>query len=317
VFELTVIKTTGDRLPTASLAHVDSALPQGLFTKELEAALLAGEADLAVHSLKDLPTELPDGLTLAATPAREDVREVLLYRTLDGRPPAGSGQVDWSPGRREPLFAKAGLTLAKLPQHSVIATSSTRRAAAVRAARPDLEVVPIRGNVGTRLQKLRDNLELDATLLAAAGLIRLNFDISPQGCLRVDPRLSAQLRAQIAPPPTGVLATLLEPEVFLPAVGQGALGLQTRSDDLETQSLASALNHSNTFAAITAERSLLTAMGGGCQSPVAAYARVLGHQVHLSAEWYQDGSRKGVEGRRPVREAAELGRELAARLLAA
>lgn len=316
-FELVIIKTTGDRLPTASLANAESGLPRGLFTKELETALLEREADLAVHSLKDLPTELPAGLVLASIPPREDVREVLLYRSESLRKAVPEGAADWSPGRREPWFGQPGRHLKHLPQRSVLATSSTRRAAAVRCARPDLEVVPIRGNVGTRLRKLREGWDLDATLLAAAGLVRLNWDISPQGVLRVDPRLPAAVRATVEPPAGGLQATLIEPEQFLPAVGQGALGLETRSDDEETRNLCLALNHFNTQAAVTAERSLLAAMGGGCQAPVAAWGRVLGHQVVLSAEWYRDGKRVAGEARRSVREAELLGRELAAQLLKA
>lgn len=310
--ELRLIKTTGDRLPSASLSHPDSALPRGLFTKELEVALLSDEADLAVHSLKDLPTELPEGLCLAATPPREDVREVLLYRGEAAR--ATGGEADWSPGRREPLFGRPGLTVVELPRGAVIATSSTRRAAAVKAVRADFEVVPLRGNVGTRLQKLRDSTAIDATLLAAAGLVRLHFDWSPQGELRVDPRLPAEVRAQVVPPPAQLQATLLEPEQILPAVGQGALGLEARKGDEEILAVCRALNHANTLAAVTAERAFLAAMGGGCQAPVAAYARVVGHQLHLVAEWYREGGRARAEGRRVVREAAQLGEEVASRL---
>ena len=316
-FELNILKTTGDRLPTASLAHPGSALPRGLFTKELEVALLAGDADLAVHSLKDLPTELPEGLTLAATPHREDVREVLLYRGERLRTVADPTVADWQPGRRSPWFGGAWKGLADLPSGAVVATSSTRRAAALRSLRPDLGVTELRGNVGTRLQKLRDQLEWDATLLAAAGLVRLHFDISPRGELRVDPRLPAAVRAQVAPPPDGIQATLLDPETFLPAVGQGALGLEVRKDDEETLALCRALNHANTLAAVTAERALLSGLGGGCQTPVAAHARVLGHQLHLTAAWYRDDGVRRAEARRPVREAEALGRAVADQLLAA
>lgn len=308
-FELKIIKTSGDKMPTADLAHPESSQPRGLFTKELENALLEGEADLAVHSLKDLPTELPQGLGLAATPQREDVREVLIYRST--RCPGRSMEKDWSPGARDPLYSDKSLLVEQLPPGSVVATSSTRRAAAIRAKRTDLLLIPIRGNVGTRLQKLASSTEFDATLLAAAGLVRLSLDISPKGELRVDPRLPSAIREKISPPPAGLTAMLLEPEEFLPAVGQGALGLEARINDTETWALCQALNHVNTFAAVTAERSFLSAMGGGCQSPVGAWARVVGHQLHLVAETYENGVRRRAEGRRVIREAVQLGQEVA------
>src|SRR5688572_18752997 len=153
-FEIKIIKTTGDKLQTASLANAN--LPKGLFTKELEAALLNGEADLAVHSLKDLPTELPAGLKLGAVSPRADVRDVLITR----RGPALNSQLS---------------TLNILPSGATVDTSSTRRRAQLLDLRPDLNIVPIRGNVGTRLRKLAEQSELDAIVLAAAGLERLHF----------------------------------------------------------------------------------------------------------------------------------------------
>ena len=315
-FELKIIRTTGDKLQTASLANPDVALPKGLFTKELEVALLEREADIAVHSLKDLPTELPEGLKLSAVGPRADVRDVLVFRDaghLAHQEKLGAPK-EWSPGARAPYFGKPRATLAKLPPGAVVATSSTRRGAQVLAARPDLQVVPIRGNVGTRLQKVMDQLDLDATILAAAGLTRLNFDLGPRGELRLDPRLSAAARAEITAPPAGLLATILEPEEMLPAVGQGAVALETRADDSEIALLCAVLNHPNTFQSVTAERAFLRAMGGGCQSPVAGYARVVGHQLHLRAASYREGTGKFAEGKRPVREAEKLGEEIAARL---
>ncbi len=316
-FELKIIKTTGDRMASLSLAEPGSSQPRGLFTKELETALLEKEADLAVHSLKDLPTDLPTGLVLAATPPRADVREVLLYRGESLRSGAGPAVEDWEPGRRSLFFGSPGVSLRALPRGSIVGTSSTRRAAAVKEIRPDIEIAPFRGNVGTRLRKLQGQTEVDATLLAAAGLVRLNYDISPRGELRVDPRLPAEVRAGVEPPPGGLQAVLLEPEDFLPAVGQGALGLETRSDDIETRGLCAALNHANTLAAVTAERSLLSALGGGCQTPLAAFARVLGHQIQLTAVWYREEGTRRAEDRRPVREAAQLGQELARALAGA
>lgn len=315
-FELRVIRTTGDKMQTAGLAQPGTSLPRGLFTKELETALLERTADIAVHSLKDLPTELPEGLILAATPPRADVREVLLYRDAahpdfapEKRPPE-----EWSPGRREPFYGTPRTPVEKLPRGSVVATSSPRRAAQLRSARPDLEVVPIRGNLGTRLSKLHDSPALDATLLAAAGLVRLNFDVGPRGELRIDPRLPAAVRGGLTPPPPGLLATILEPSQMLPAVGQGALALETRADDAEIAALCAVLNHGNTFQAVTAERAFLSAMGGGCQAPVAAYARVIGHQLELTAASYHHDPPRHAAARRPVREAVALGEDLAAKL---
>lgn len=315
-FETRVIRTTGDQLQTAQPGDAATSLPRGLFTKELEVALLERTADIAVHSLKDLPTELPDGLMLAATPTRADPREVLLYRDSEYseflesvRPP-----LDWSPGRRQPYFGRSRAGISALPKGAVVATSSPRRAAQVRSVRPDVEVVPIRGNLGTRLQKVRDQWDLDATLLAAAGLVRLHFDLGPRGVLRLDPRLPATRRVELTAPPTGLLGYLLEPEEMLPAVGQGAIALEIRTADPEIASLCAALNHINTFQAVTAERAFLSAMGGGCQAPVAAYARVVGHQLELRASSYhQDPVRQAV-ARRPVREAVLLGEAVAAQL---
>jgi hydroxymethylbilane synthase len=302
-FELNIIKTTGDKLQAAALAQPGEALPKGLFTKDLEVALLAKEADLAVHSLKDLPTELP---------ARADVRDVLLFRDAGfaefaaRRSPPAAG--------RAPYFGTARAGLEALPPNAIVATSSTRRAAQIRAARPDVQVVEIRGNVDTRLRKLVENDAFDATVLAAAGLVRLQCFIGAKGELRLDPRLTPEQLAGFKAPPTGVLATILEPEEMLPAVGQGAVGLETRTGDDEVNSVVAALNHRNTFVAVTAERAFLRAMGGGCQSPVAAYARVLGHQVDLRAASYQDAEPRQAEGRLPVAQAAKLGEQLAAKL---
>ncbi len=311
-FELKVVKTTGDRLQTTQPGDATESVPRGLFTKELEEELLAGRADIAVHSLKDLPTELPDGLKLAATPTRADVREVLLFRSRELQPdPSGS---DWSPGRRVPYFGSGLDGIDRLPMGAIVATSSPRRSAQLRHLRPDLEIIVIRGNVGTRLKKLASHSEFDATLLAAAGLVRLNYDISPKGQLRVDPRLGQEERRKIEPPPSGILATVVEPEEMLPAVGQGAVGLEIRSDDPVTAELCLPLNHLNTFAAVQAERSFLRAMGGGCQSPVAAYARVVGHQLHLRTASFLDGSCHTADGFRVVREAELLGIQVAAEL---
>lgn len=312
-FELKIIKTTGDKLQAASMAQPGESLPKGLFTKELENALLAREADLAVHSLKDLPTELPAGLHLAATPPRADVRDVLLFR--DARSPAFAGRIGQvTADGRSPYFGSPGAGLAALPAKAIVATSSTRRAAQIRAVRPDIEVVEIRGNVDTRLRKLVEADAFDATLLAAAGLVRLQCFIGGQGELRLDPRLTPEQLEGFKAPPAGVLATVLEPEDMLPAVGQGAVALETRSDDAEINSLAAALNHRNTYVSVLAERAFLRGMGGGCQSPVAATARVLGHQVELRAASFREPTPRRAEGRLPVAQAERLGERLAAEL---
>ncbi len=173
-FELKIIKTTGDKLQTASLAQEGQTLPKGLFTKELEVALLEKQADLAVHSLKDLPTELPEGLKLGAVGKRADVRDVLIYRT--------EARVTTS-GETTRRGFRANLSPRDLPKGAVVATSSTRRRAQLLALNPGVEVPDIRGNVLTRLQKLANNPEIDATLLALAGLTRLHFRITPEGRL--------------------------------------------------------------------------------------------------------------------------------------
>jgi porphobilinogen deaminase len=182
--------------------------------------------------------------------------------------------------------------------------------------RPDISVVPIRGNVGTRLTKLLQDDGIDATLLAAAGLSRLGFDLSPKAVLRPDYRLTPAQRSVFDPPPEGILGTILEPEEFLPAVGQGAVALEIRAGDAEIGSLVSVLNHFNTHQAVLAERAFLRGMGGGCQSPIAGYARVVGHQLHLRVAVFRDGVGRWDEAKAAVREADRLGSQLAERLLA-
>jgi hydroxymethylbilane synthase len=316
-FELQIIKTTGDRLQTASLAQTDPSLPKGLFTKELEVALLEKTADIAVHSLKDLPTELPEGLKLGAVGQRADVRDVLLYRDAGRVAAASNPLAEWRPGTRPRAGFAAGLRIEALPQGAVVATSSTRRAALLLARRPDLRVVPIRGNVGTRLEKLIAQDDMDATILAAAGLGRLRFDLSPRSELRLDPHMTPAQRAESAPPPEGVLGTILEPEEMLPAVGQGAVGLEIRANDPELDEICEALNHTNTWLAVTAERAFLRAVGGGCQSPIAGYARVIGHRLHLRGVVFDGAQAHWAEGFRPAREAAQLGHDVAATVVKA
>jgi hydroxymethylbilane synthase len=300
-FELKIIKTTGDKMQKSSL--VEGGLPKGLFTKELEIALLKNKADLAVHSLKDLPTEIPAGLILAATPKRADVRDVLVYRDAEFFANLATLKSDdWIPGQSSLKGFKPHATLKDFPADTIIATSSTRRKMALLAARPDLKTVEIRGNVPTRLQKVSERDELDATVLALAGLMRLNFEIKPNGKLAGDAV------------PDGLLATVLDLDVMLPCVGQGAIGVEIRADDERIAKICERLNHFNTFQCVTAERAFLAAMGGGCQSPVAAYAEIIGDKIFMRAVSFRDEIVKRAEVNRPIAETKILGEELAAQL---
>ncbi|HEU0014638.1 MAG TPA: hydroxymethylbilane synthase [Longimicrobium sp.] len=217
--EIRVIRTTGDRIQDVPLAKIGD---KGLFTKELDAALLAGDADLAVHSLKDVPTRIPDGLVLAAVTRREDPRDVLLL----------------APGRTGGLDA--------LPPRARVGTSSLRRRAQLAALRPDLDIADLRGNLNTRLAKL-DGGDYDAIVLAAAGVLRLGW------------------RERIA--------AYLEPDAWLPAVGQGALAVIARAASPVLERLEP-LHDPETAACTTAERSLLRALEGGCQVPIGALGRM-------------------------------------------
>ena len=215
--ELSVIRTKGDRVQDTALHRM---LDKGLFTREIEAALLDGSADLAVHSLKDLPTTLPDGLMLAAVPPREDPADALVSRD--------------------------GASLDELPRGAAVLTGSLRRRAQVLHRRPDLKVLPIRGNVPTRIRKLHES-DAAATILARAGLVRLDLADDTQH--------------------------RLEPAEFLPACGQGALAIEIRRDDAELAELLGSIEHAPTRRAVGAERAFLAELGGGCQAPVGAYAR--------------------------------------------
>jgi len=226
-----IIKTSGDVMRDVPLAVIGG---KGAFTKELEEALLAERIDIAVHSLKDLPTTLPDGLAITAITEREDPRDALVLR-IDA--------------------TNDNASLQTLPAGAIVGTSSLRRQAQLKFLRPDVEIRDLRGNVDTRLRKL-DAGQYDAVLLASAGLRRLGFAA----------RISA-------PVPT---------DVMLPAVGQGALGIETRAADAETNALIARLEHIPTRAACTAERALLFALGGGCQVPIAAHATVNEGRLHLA-----------------------------------
>jgi hydroxymethylbilane synthase len=217
---VTVIRTSGDRIQDRPLSEVGG---KGLFTKEIEDALLAGTIDLAVHSAKDMPTVLPDGLMLAACLPREDVRDAFISR-------------------------KAA-SLRDLAQGAVVGSASLRRQAMVKRLRPDVSVVPLRGNVETRLRKL-DAGEVDATLLALAGLKRLGL--------------------------AGNATALLDPHEFLPAVGQGAITIETRTDDARTRGLLAKIDHADTSVALACERAFLGVLDGSCRTPIAGHATLDG-----------------------------------------
>jgi porphobilinogen deaminase len=304
IFEIKIIKTTGDKLQTASLAKEGQDLPKGLFTRELEVALLKHKADLAVHSLKDLPTSLPAGLKLGAVGKRDDARDVLIYRDTDylRDAEAATNSLDWTPGQSTRRGFGPKIKIKDLPKGAVMATSSTRRKAQLLMLNPNLSVREIRGNVVTRLTKLAEQPELDATVLAMAGLLRLHFTISADGKLVGDAV------------PDGLLATVLEPDEMLPCVGQGALGIEVREEDGRIATICERLNDFNTLQSVTAERAFLAGMGGGCQSPVAALGEVTGAKLRLRALSFTDGPARRAEATRPLKEAAELGRQLAEEL---
>jgi hydroxymethylbilane synthase len=255
------IKTSGDKILEVPLAAIGG---KGLFVKEIEEALLAGEIDLAVHSMKDVPTILPQGLEILCVPLREDPRDALL--SLTGRP-----LKELSPGAR-------------------VGTSSLRRQAQLLHLRPDLRIEMLRGNLETRLRKLREG-QFDAIVLAAAGLRRMGW--------------------------TGDVTEYLTPAVSLPAIGQGALALEGRAEDPFVRSLVAPLEHAPTRVAVTAERGLLLRLEGGCQVPIAAHATVHGDTLTMDALVASvTGSRlvrDSIQG--PAADAQALGVALAERLL--
>ena len=256
------IQTSGDKILDVPLAQIGG---KGLFVKEIEEALLSGEIDLAVHSMKDVPTELPEGLAILCVPPREDPRDALISR--DGR------------------------SFMDLPRGARIGTSSLRRQSQLLHARPDLTIAMLRGNLDTRIKKLRGG-QFDAIVLAAAGLRRLDW--------------------------AHEITEYLSPQISLPAIGQGALGIEGRKDDLFMRSLLSGLDHAESKTAVLAERALLHRLQGGCQVPIAAYATVAGKIVRL------EGLVSSVDGKELFRDVAEgtieepesIGIQLAERLLA-
>jgi hydroxymethylbilane synthase len=229
------IRTTGDMIQDRPLAEAGG---KGLFTKEIEEALLADRIDLAVHSAKDVPTFLPDGLVLTAYLPREDARDVL-------------------------ISAKAR-TLQELPAGATVGTASPRRQAIVKRTRPDLRVVSLRGNVETRLRKLSEG-EADATILALAGLKRLDL--------------------------TDAIATVMSAEEFLPAVGQGAIVVETRADDTRTRDLLARIDHADTAVALSCERAFLAVLDGSCRAPIAGHAILSGDALAFRGMIFKpDGS---------------------------
>jgi hydroxymethylbilane synthase len=264
------IRTTGDKILDVPLAQVGG---KALFVKEIEEALLAGRVDLAVHSMKDVPTDLPPGLTIAAIPRREDAGDVLISRT--------------------------GVRLADLSRGARIGTSSLRRQAQLLHIRPDLVIVGLRGNLDTRIRKLSSE-GLDAIVLAAAGVARLGL--------------------------SHLVTEVLPPEVLLPAIGQGALGIEVREPRTASREpraasvaeLVNALDHRETHVAVRAERAMLKRLGGGCQVPIAAWATVEADAILLRG---LIAATDGVtvirgEARGTVGEPETVGRDLAEDLLA-
>jgi len=258
---LVKIKTTGDKIQDAPLAKIGG---KGLFVKEIEEALLQKRIDLAVHSIKDVPTEFPEGLHLSVITRREDPRDVLI--------------------------SKDGRTLRELAQKAKVGTSSLRRQAQLLHFRDDLELIPLRGNLDTRLKKLKTT-NLDAIVLALAGVKRLGLE--------------------------GMITEIISTEVSLPAIGQGALGIETRRDDREVEGRIGFLNDRESSIAVTSERAFLKKLEGGCQVPIAAYARTVGNALHI------DGLVGTIDGKRLIRHHREgsidgaefLGIELADLLL--
>ena len=250
---LEVIRTSGDRIQDRPLAEVGG---KGLFTKEIEEALSAGVIDLAVHSSKDMPTVLPPGLVLSAFMEREDPRDVFISRKAK--------------------------SIADLPRGATVGTASLRRQAMVKRKRPDLTIVPLRGNVETRLRKLDEGVA-DATLLALAGLKRLGL--------------------------ADVATTVLDVDEFLPAVGQGAIGIETRADDSPTREMLGAINHADTFSALAAERAFLAVLDGSCRTPIGGHATVSGGRLRFRGMIVKPDGSEAFEATRQgdVREAERLG----------
>jgi hydroxymethylbilane synthase len=261
-FEVKVIKTKGDKILDSPLSKIGD---KGIFTREIEIELLNREIDIAVHSLKDLPTKLPEGLIIGAVTEREDVRDVLI--------------------------SKDNLKLAELPKEAVIATGSLRRRAQLLHFRSDFKFVDLRGNIDTRFRKF-DESNWDAMVLAFAGVRRMNYE--------------------------GRIAELISTDIVLPAVGQGAIAIEVREDDVKILDLVRRINHIETELATRSERALLRRLEGGCQVPIGAFAVVNDGKIKISAMISNfDGTffvRDSIEGF-VSNDVEELGFELAEKLL--
>ena len=259
--EFLAMSTRGDKILDSPLSKIGG---KGLFVKELEHAILKGDADIAVHSMKDVPMHFPQGLCLGPICEREDPRDAFIsnkYASLD-----------------------------ELPEGAILGTSSLRRQCQVQKARPDLIIKSLRGNVNTRLAKL-DAGEFDAIILAAAGMIRLE--------------MPERIKSFIAP------------ELSLPACGQGAVGIELRSDDAKTAEIISVLNHSPTAIVVTAERAMNTRLNGGCQVPIAGFAEINGDQLSLRGlVGSVDGTKMlFADAQAPLADAIQLGEKVAEDLL--
>ncbi|MBI5285964.1 MAG: hydroxymethylbilane synthase [Deltaproteobacteria bacterium] len=272
--ELVKVKTTGDKLLDVALAKVGG---KGLFVKEIEEALLDCKIDLAVHSMKDVPTEIPPGLHISAITEREDPRDAFITG-VRGQGVKGTGVPFTVRGFKD------------LPQGANIGTSSLRRTSQILNIRPDLKISQLRGNLNTRLKKL-DEGQFDAIILAAAGIKRLGLESR--------------------------ITEYLEPDISLPAIGQGAIGIETRIDDKETNEMVAFLNHKETSACVRAERAFLKRLEGGCQVPIASYGQVGDGGLRLTGLVGEvDGGRiikDSIAG--PVDRGVDLGIGLAERLL--
>jgi hydroxymethylbilane synthase len=263
--QIHVIKTTGDKVQDRPLSEIGG---KGLFTKEIEEALIDGDIDLAVHSMKDMPTWLPEGLEISCLLEREDARDALI----------ASSQI-----------AGAGASIAALPRNAVVGSASLRRAAQIKALRPDVTIVPLRGNVETRIAKVQRG-DAVATLLALAGLKRLGKEAAASAILSIDE--------------------------MLPAVAQGAIGIETRQGDDRVNNYLAAIHHSVTGRRVACERACLAVLDGSCRTPIAAYSELEGNELYLRALIaLPDGSvihRR--DGRAPAADAAKLGAEIGRQL---
>jgi len=257
------IKTTGDKILDAPLAKIGG---KGLFVKEIEEALLSRKIDMAVHSMKDVPTEIPEGLHISAICEREDPRDAFI--SIDGKP------------------------LKELPQGATVGTSSLRRTVQVKALRDDLNITSLRGNVDTRIRKLKEG-QFHAILLAMAGLKRMGFEDLVTECIPED--------------------------LMIPAIGQGAIGIETRVDDYFVNETVKSLNHEETALCVLSERAFLSVMGGGCQVPLACHAKILKNNTLKIVAMIgdPDGEMPMIKGSKEgkIKEAQKLGKELAEELL--